>query len=204
MLIAKQSFDDSISRIKSIHGLYVHLIDDLHFSKDIVSDILRSEIVYVISALDRLLHDLIKQGMLEIFHSQRSQTVSYNNFQIRMEQMQEILNPVSTMGPDKILEDIIINKHKFIAYQDLDKIADGLSLIWPEQHKWQKIALPMAMPENDVKIELKNIFIRRNQIVHESDIDLFTKKLQSIKAEDVVRSVDFIKKLGDTIYSLVK
>ncbi|MCD8101824.1 MAG: hypothetical protein LUE26_04540 [Alistipes sp.] len=204
MLSAKKCFDDSIIRVRQDHSLYSHLTGILHFSHENVADILRSEIVYAVSAFDRLIHDIIRVGIIEIYNSLRPATVSYDNFQICMSHMRSILNPLPNTNPHKLLEDIIINKHKYIAYQDPDKISEGLSLIWHEQHKWQKIASLMSMTDKNVKIELKNIVIRRNQIVHESDIDLFTQNLQPINDQDVMQSVDFLDLLGNTIFNLVK
>jgi hypothetical protein len=53
------------------------------------------------------------------------------------------------------------------------------------------------------KTTLKNIVLRRNQIVHESDIDLLTGIEQDIVKEDVADSVTFISKLGNEIFNLV-
>lgn len=121
-----------------------------------------------------------------------------------MEQMQCILNPQPPANPSQILENIVINNHKYLAFQDPDKITQALSLIWMEEHKWQKIAIEMSANEKDVKTELRNIVIRRNQIVHEGDLDIFTRELQAIEAADVVRSVLFIENLGNSIFKLVK
>jgi hypothetical protein len=60
------------------------------------------------------------------------------------------------------------------------------------------------MPEEDVKVTLKNIVIRRNQIVHESDLELSTGTLQIIQHIDVTESLSFIRRLGNCIYDLVK
>lgn len=204
MLIAKKSFDDAIIRIRNIHELYTHLTFGLHFPEESVADILRSEIVYAVSAFDKLIHDIVKQGILEIFNSLRPTTNTYHNFPICMKQMHSILNPDPTSNASAILEKIIITKHKFCAFQDPEKITPALSLIWQEEHKWQKIAARLSVSENDLKTELKNIVIRRNQIVHEGDLDAFTRGLQKIEESDVVRIVDFIEKLGDTIFTLVK
>lgn len=204
MLNAKKSFDSAIIRIRNIHGLYNHLTTYLHYTEETVADILRSEIVYAISAFDKFIHDIVKQGILETYNTLRPATNTYKNFPICMEQMQCILNPQPPANPSQILENIVINNHKYLAFQDPDKITQALSLIWMEEHKWQKIAIEMSANEKDVKTELRNIVIRRNQIVHEGDLDIFTRELQAIEAADVVRSVLFIENLGNSIFKLVK
>lgn len=109
MLNAKKSFDSAIIRIRNIHGLYNHLTTYLHYTEETVADILRSEIVYAISAFDKFIHDIVKQGILETYNTLRPATNTYKNFPICMEQMQCILNPQPPANPSQILENIVIN-----------------------------------------------------------------------------------------------
>nr|WP_254640084.1 HEPN domain-containing protein [Chitinophaga sp. GbtcB8] len=78
-----------------------------------------------------------------------------------------------------------------------------LSLIWDESHKWQNIAAPLGISERDVRTKLKNIVSRRNQIVHESDIDPVTGLKADLSANIVDDVVDFIEKLCHSVASLV-
>lgn len=204
MLIAKQQFDESFLRVKNIHALYKHLKNDLHFQSHFLDDLLRSEIVYIISALDKFIHDIVRVGILESHNAVRPTTPALNNFSINMSQMNLILNPTTTTNINNVLENVIIENHKHLSFQDPDKISQALSLIWLENYKWQKIANSLGMSENNVKVELRNIVIRRNQIVHEADLDLFTNTIQSITESDVDNSINFINDLVNTIYSLVK
>jgi hypothetical protein len=50
---------------------------------------------------------------------------------------------------------------------------------------------------------MKNIVIRRNQIVHEADIDLMTGLVQDIIHNDVQVSVNFVEAVANCIYSLI-
>jgi hypothetical protein len=199
---AKQRFDSGILRIKNLDSIYLHLVQQLRFSKEDVSDILRSEIVYAISAFDRLIHDLVREGCVDIFSGNKLPTSSYKNIEITLDQLEQINNS-TFLPPEAIFENILIQKHKHLSFQDPEKITSGLSLIWNETHKWQKVALAMQKTEGDVKIELKNIVIRRNQIVHEGDIDMLTGQIQSIEHSAVQESVNFIEKLGTVIYGLL-
>lgn len=200
---SKSRFDASVLRVRNLDSLYIHLTNTLHFPAIDVSDILRSELVYIISAFDKLMHDIIKQGMIETFLGQRIATPSYKNFTITLAQLDSINNSTLIPSPVDIFEGIIINNHNHLSFQDPDKLNPALSLIWLESHKWQKIASCMAMTENDVKVELKNIVIRRNQIVHEGDLDLLTGILQPIRHVDVIDSVNFIDKLANCIFILI-
>ena len=79
-----------------------------------------------------------------------------------------------------------------------------MSLIWLEEYKWQKIATLLSTNQKDLQTTLNEIITRRNQIVHEADINLQTGLRNEIIDTDVTYSVDFIEKLGTAIYNLVK
>lgn len=197
---AKTRFENSIIGVNNNHSLFEHLSNDLGFDESVVSDILRFELVNLVAALDRLIHDLVLTGIIEIYSGTRSSTPSFDNFQLTLSQHITLTRSSFLINE---LSRIIINKHKYLAFQEPDKIAKAISLIWNEPHKWQKISDAFSIPEADVKITLKNIVIRRNQIVHESDIDLFSGSLLPIIKSDVEESIVFVEKLGTQIYSLL-
>jgi hypothetical protein len=82
MLRAKQIFDKGINRVRNIDSLFIHLTTALGFNPSDVSDLLRSEIVYSLSSFDRLIHDLVKTGMVDSFKGNRTPTNAYKNFSI--------------------------------------------------------------------------------------------------------------------------
>lgn len=203
MFEAKSRFDDSYSRIKTMHSLYDHLLNNSKFPHNVISDILRSELVSVVSALDRFIHDIVRVGIIESYNGQRELTSSCSNFQINIGDLKSFLDPAINQDPRIILGDIIDRRHSHLSFQDPKKIADALSLFWDNNQKWQTIASQLGSDQNAIKVELKNIIIRRNQIVHEADFDAFQNQLQEIKSNDVEVSVEFINKLVGVIYSLI-
>lgn len=205
MLKAFEQFKSNIKAVNEMDALYHHLISDLKLPNDL-SDILRSQLVYAVSALDNLIHELVKIGMLQAFINQRTKTNKFNCFSISLETYNKIQqtsqqpNILQLEPPEYFFEQEIIVKHKYLAFQEPDKIADALSFIWEEKQKWQKIALLFNRPEDDIKKNLKSIVSRRNLIVHEADIDLQTNLRNSIDETDVKEAVDFIFKLGENIF----
>ena len=100
-------------------------------------------------------------------------------------------------------EQEIISKLRIVAYQSPENIADGLSYIWDEKHKWQKIAAAIAMKEDQARTQLKLIVDRRNKIAHEADVDITSGGKFSISKSDCESSVLFIEKCGEEIVKLV-
>ena len=62
----------------------------------------------------------------------------------------------------------------------------------------------MSDTEQNIKNRLNLIVDRRNMIAHEADIEPIYKTKRTISNADVTGSIDFIEKLGTTIYNLVK
>src|SRR5690606_2896750 len=91
-------------------------------------------------------------------------------------------------------EQEIIQKHSYLSFQEPTKISDALSLIWDHPQKWQFLAMATGItPENTLKTRLKTIVVRRNQIVHEADINPETGERNEINKADTDNVSDFIR-----------
>lgn len=202
MLSAFTEFKSSISRVRELNTLHHHLKNNLQLPNDL-SDLLRSEIVYCVSALDKLIHELVRVGMVDIYCNRRPPTGKFDTFAISLQTERNISN-TSIQPAEYWIEQEIVNRHKHLSFQDPKNIADALSLIWNENHKWQKIATRVGQDQRALKTQLKNIVNRRNQIVHESDIDIFSGTKNGITEGDTRLIVDFIESLGKAIYEEVK
>ncbi len=205
----------NIDYVRELDSLYDFLKKNQKLSNDL-SDLLRAEIVYSISALDKLIHELVRIGMIEVFNGQRVRTSKYEGFTLSAKTLEKIretttkrsLNPGRPPLPDELpefwFEREIVLKHKSVSYQTPTNIGDGLSLIWKEEHKWQKISILMQINERDVKTQLETLVTRRNQIVHETDLNIQDGSKNNISDIDVKDSVNFIEKLGNAIFDCVK
>ncbi len=201
MLQSYQRFIKLVKDTENVEVLYNYFEKSITVSVDI-SDLLRWQWVQCISAFDKFIHDLVRVGMLEIFAKNRMPTPKYNTFQIDIQTYGDMTN--NTIDAGIIFERKIILKHGFLAFQDPGKVADALSFIWNENDKWEKIAGLLGMAKNDCTTYLKNIVIRRNQIVHEGDYTDILMKRQDIYPQDVLDIREYILKLGKAIYDCVK
>lgn len=166
-----------------------------------ISDLLRWQWVQCISAFDKFVHDVVRVGMVEIFLGNRTPTPKYNTFQIDIQTYGDMINNI--IDASLIFERKIILKHGFLAFQDPSRVADALSYIWNENDKWGKISNLMGMSKDDCTTYLRNIVIRRNQIVHEGDYTDSLSRRQDILLQDVIDIRDYILKLGQAIYDCV-
>ncbi|MCA0756922.1 hypothetical protein KP806_17830 [Paenibacillus sp. N4] len=201
--------------MNSSFALFKSLLEDTknsralyQFLKNVVkppydySDLLRWQWAQSVSALDKLIHDLVRVGMVESFLGTRSPTSKFLGFGFTLDTHLQLTQ--NTASATFLFEQMVTQKHGYLSFQEPDKIADALSNIWNEQHKWQKISSELGFNENYTKTMLKNITIRRNQIVHEGDYSNSLLQRQPISEEDVEITLDFIDRLGEVIYNLVK
>lgn len=205
MLSAYNQFLKSIQTTREVETLFDHLHNNLKLPNDL-SDLLRMEIVYAVSAFDTLIHELTRIGMLDIFNGRRPPTERYWGFSIDARTLEEIrfATPPTTLAPEQIFDREIRLKHSHLAFQDPPKVTEALSHFWNESHKWQKIANQMGLKEDECKRDLKLIVARRNQIVHEFDLDFVSYTRRSITLSDAKNSAIFIENLGSAIFTLVK
>lgn len=200
MTNAYQCFNTIMQDTQNIDTLYNYMHNYVAPPYD-YSDLLRWQWVQSVSALDKLIHDLIRIGMRETFSGRRPITGKFSSFAIDFSTYQQLKNNPTRSA--LIFDQYVTAKHKMLSFQDPDKISDGLSYIWSEAHKWQKIASQIGKSESDVRTELKNISIRRNQIVHEGDYIAPSFIRQTIEQADSAEVINFIRQVGTAIYTLV-
>lgn len=177
-----------------LKGLGIHTLD--------CDDLLRYQLVHIVSALDKLIHDLIISGMVESFVGLRPPTAKFVNEQIPVGVVQKLLHE-EIPPKEYTFRELIAQKLKTISYQHPDKIAEGLSYIWDESHKWKKIAAHLDLSDNDLKKSLILLITRRNAIVHESDIDPISRKQNGISREECESATALVSTCGNAIASLV-
>lgn len=211
-------FHQGIEGTKASMALYDHLTNVLHIPHDDVSDILRQQIVSSVSAFDRLLHELIRMGIVEMFNGTRTRTPKFMATPFTSETVLkavEYSSPGFTPSSSQETAEYVISKEvskklSYLSFQSPEKVKDGLSYIWDDNYKMQVLAIDISMSgttnnekQKALEQQLTLIVDRRNQIAHEGDIDPITSSKRNITRVDVVNTVDFIEKLGDSIHKFV-
>lgn len=198
MLSAIQQLRDNIERVRVIGGLYEALCRLTTPAVD-ASDLLRTQIVMVVSALDHYIHEIARVGMLEVYTGQRPLTAAFQRFQIAMD---NVLLGLSAPGANTWLETEIRVKHGFMSFQHPDRIADAVRL-FSSCELWPSVASQLGMTVHDAKTQLQLIVDRRHKIVHEADIDpSYPGSRWPISSTDSVLAVDFIHNLCEAIHSV--
>ncbi|MCU7554786.1 HEPN domain-containing protein [Alteromonas sp. ASW11-19] len=195
------NFRNTLKDTEHLIELYRHCKDGQQLPGD-YSDLLRMSLVFSMSALDKLIHDVIVHEMVEIYIGRRVPTPKYLSERLSFDEHQQLTG--ETEEPKEILfEKIVRNKFAHISFMDPKKLADGLAMVWNENDRWAAIASEMMLERQMAARELRNIFKRRNAIVHEADIEISSNTKLPLSTEDAHRSSQYIKILGETIHSLV-
>lgn len=201
MLNAKAIFQRNIRQANELGVLFENLSGLVPIPEQF-DDLLRSQIVNSVSAFDKLMHDLVRIGIVRIFENQRPPTAKYLSESIAIQHLPS-LAPGAVPPPSVRLEEIVREKLSKLSFQDPTKVADGLSYIWNETQKWQQIALGLGMSESDAKVKLKLIVTRRNAIVHEADLDPVNSQKLAITRAEATDISDFLLTLGNRICDVV-
>ena len=211
-------FKFGITETRKMTFVYDHFVNDLKIPPHEVSDILRAQVVNSVSAFDRLIHELVNVGVIEMFLGHRVKTKKFLNQPFKAETLIKSIEfskpgyiPTSINdNPQFLVEKEMREKMSYLAFEAPDKVKDALSYIWDMDHKMQTIAIDMALPGTDsnakqkkLEQELQLIVDRRNQIAHEGDVDPATNTKRFITKEMAQDSIDFMEKLGLSIYKLV-
>lgn len=201
MLNAKAVFNRNIDSATELSVIFDHLSATVAIPAQF-DDLLRSQIVNAVSAFDKLMHDLIRIGMVMSFENIRPATPKYLGEAVSIAQLPKLIAG-AVPPPSVSFEEMVRTKLSFLSFQDAPKISEGLSYIWDFEHKWQRIALGLGMAEKAVKLKQKLIVTRRNAIVHEADLDPVTHLKRPITREEAMDTSRFIQALGNRICDLV-
>ncbi len=194
------SFRTNITKIKNLGGIYSTLNSRTTPALDL-SDILRAELVMAMSVLDHFIHSSIEEGMIEIYENKRPTTDVYDAFEISISNIQTVLtNPLDVIW----FKEEIRKKHGHLSFQRSEKIASKIKLI-SDKKLWEETAQILNKDPKDIILQIDLISDRRNQIVHQADIDPTYPNLRwPIDFSLVENSTKFIEDLCESIFEVIK
>ena len=156
----------------------------------------------VVSALDLFVHEVVRLGMLECFHGQRSRTDAFDRFQVTVGgTIQAIATPGSAVWLDERVKERLGHR----TFQHPDDIADAIRLISNVQ-LWNSVGVQLQSTSQDVRDRLRLVVDRRNKIVHEADSNPTYGQigiLWPLNAAQSNDAVTFIESVAEAIHSVV-
>ena len=139
-------------------------------------ELLRSEWVARVSALDLYVHELVAQRMLAIFEGSLPKTKAYSACMFMSEAVDRIRHATTPSEASAAFDLEIRRQLGFVSYQYPDKIADGIRMCSTVE-LWNDVALHQGATQQNkvahakqIKSQLTTIVDRRNKIAHEGDL----------------------------------
>ena len=195
---ALQQFRTNLLRAHELGTLAVAVTQITTTAID-VSDMWRAQIVLGVSALDYLIHELARIGMVEISKGTRLKTDMFSRFQLPLDAVERGFNgqPHETWLGETVRE-----KHSWLSFQHPDKIADAIRLI-SSVKLWEEVGKELAMSAQDVKLRLELIVGRRNKIAHEADMDPANPGFRWPVSETMANdALDFIERAAEAVFKV--
>lgn len=191
-----KKFNSSIIHIKEKFSLL-----DFAISEELKLNILRGQVSLLLSAVDFYIHEIIKIELLNIIKGERKKTPSLKNCMISVETFLEYLSSLNTNN--QIFEDEIIYRNSFKSFLEPDKMAEALSLITEKKIFKELFSELGLLKTKELKDKIKEIFRRRNSIVHQMDYDYSTRSQQVITREEVESYIEFYDKFIQKLHILL-
>ena len=192
-------FRTNIGYVRNLSTIYSSL-KGLSSGLDL-SDILRSELLMSVSALDHFVRNSVEEGMLEIYQGIRPSTLAFNDFTLKMKNHQyAVANPSHTNWLRVEIQEKVNAK----TYQKSSNIEKGIRQIF-DGDLWVEVGTIMKDNPNRITRKLDLIVRRRNTIVHQSDNDPSNpgQRLDIIENE-VIEDVDHIENIAEAIFQVIK
>lgn len=190
-----------VKEVKKLNDIYKYNERVLARGIDI-SGVLRAQIVFVVSALDHYIHNVILYEALNILKNNKPHSPSFGKLTLGFNSVALLINNDVATDFLVLVEQEIKHNLGWKSFQQPDKIAEALQIIC-EKKIWNEVAPLMGKSSNDIKEQLKLIVKRRDSIAHEADFDIVNQCQYSINSIDVSNAVNFIISLVFIIDSVV-
>src|SRR5436309_6247278 len=113
MQSALDQFRSNILHVRNIGGLYTSIGSVTTAALDL-SDLLRTQLVMSVSALDQYIHEVTRLGMLQTLNGQRSPTPAFLRYSVSVD---SVLQAVSSPSSDAWLDSQIRDRHGYLSFQ---------------------------------------------------------------------------------------
>ena len=198
LALIEANFNENMERIDR----KFNIVNELKTRKldEAASDILRSQIVLIMSSMDFYIHEVVKYGIIKIFIGEREVTKKYNEVLISLNCIKKALGNLESV--DWLEEEIIIQNTRK-TYMACGSIENALFLISDKKifdKSLNEISAKTGENKEVIKGKLKEIYQRRNHIAHESDRNLKTGEVNDISEELVEDYFNRVKILVEEIH----
>ena len=195
------NFSLQVKEVKKLNDIFQYNQRILTTGIDI-SGILRAQIVFVVSALDNYIHNVILYESLDILKNNKGHSPSFGKLSLGLNSVQLLLNNSTSSDPLALIKQEITHNLSWKSFQQPEKIAEALQIVCNKKI-WGEVSSLIGQPSSDIKEQLKLIVKRRDSIAHEADFDIVNQCQYNISHADVKKAINFIVSLVYAIDAIV-
>jgi RiboL-PSP-HEPN len=179
-------FESSISQVNELLAIH-HLLKPAPVTQ-VTDNILRASLTMMVSAIDTSIHELIISAIMFEIKEDKS-VFKLDNVKVSALASKESDQNIRI----RLIESDLRRQFSRESYQSSRQIENSLAQIGITKI-WTKLAFKLGQPAEDIKLKLDLLVRRRNQIVHEGDLD-HLHSIRDIDREDLDESLKFTKDL---------
>lgn len=202
-------FENAWQRCDELRTVHVYLAGTVTGALS-TDELLRSEWVARVSALDLFVHELVEQKMMAIFEGRRPTCPGYSRFSCKTETLHRVHNAKNLTEASAAFNLEIRTTLGRITFQMPNDIADGVRMV-SSCELWKEIAMRRGVTgaavetlASSLKKDLSLIVLRRNKIAHEGDLlPTVPRTPWSITRADVDVAAALIRGIVDDIDAIV-
>lgn len=203
MIDAILMFRRNRARIIDLGSIYGFWCDKTPILQAQLDEILRAQLVLIVSAFDTFIHDCVRIGIVKQFGMSGAIAHKLNNYRVSFEDMRNMCALSSSADRMFYLDGVIRKANSHDSFQSPTNVEYAMGLLGVG-HLWLALSKGMGMPAADIRAELSNIVNRRNKIAHESDLDPTGVSLNPITKKEVDEVIRFMYGLAINVYLLLK
>lgn len=187
-------------------------VDRSHFSHTYASELLRAALVASVSALDRCMHDLIVKYIWQTkdWFEREDMPRELRELSIPLHEVFAAVRKAREPGskPGALVRKVLQEQLTRKTFQSPDDVAAALRILGIKD-VWGRLALELGGDgkARTASARLQAICKRRNQIVHEADLELrikaSTPTLRDIGADQARADIAWMRSLGEAIRTVV-
>ena len=196
-------FQESLVRIQTQLD---HVEDITKLNEGVAEEIIRSQIVALDSAFDFYLHEIIKLGIVEMYHKEGGflQTKNYKKLLVPMCVLEQA---VIQKGKDDWLKEWINKAYSWKPYMSYESFKEVCHLIGIEVERVSDALYPRGNgidPIQELKASIDNLYSHRNRIAHQSDRESEDATRCTIEKEDVEKYIHSIERIVSEMNNQIK
>jgi len=191
----------NILEVKKLNDLYTFNLQTLSSGIDI-NGLLRTQLVFVVSALDQYIHQVVITEVKNILILRTLSPISFSKLLIGLDSLNLLLDTLDINDMLPIIEKDISIKLGWKSFQQPDKINEALRMVC-DCNIWDGVSALLHRTNKEIKEQLSLIVKRRDCIAHEADFDIANQCQYPINEQMTKEAVNFIITIVFMIDSIV-